>query len=137
MIALMNQIWETSRNKLKKHSVNKKLFWPFTVWTNYSSDLKNFANSQPSVSNFKSFSRSLEQFSLIVGQNNFGNKIPFPMTSLTATGDLAMKWCQEWHENFKTKFSGLKYRGYPRCITDLSKPRSAKGISSLELNKAE
>ena len=43
---------------------------------NYSSDLKNFANSLPSASNFKSFSRSLEQFFLTVGQNNFGNKIP-------------------------------------------------------------
>ena len=27
----------------------------------------------------KSFSRSLEQFFLTVGQNNFGNKIPFPL----------------------------------------------------------
>ena len=36
-----------------------------------------FANSQPSVSNFKTFSRSQEQFILTVGQNNFGNKIPF------------------------------------------------------------
>ena len=34
------------------------------------------ANSRPSASNFKSFSRSLEQFFLTVGQNNFGNKIP-------------------------------------------------------------
>ena len=34
-------------------------------------------SSQPSASNFKSFSRSLEQFFLTVGQNNFGNKIPF------------------------------------------------------------
>ena len=41
-----------------------KLFWP-TV-------RKNFANSRPSASNFKSFSRSLEQFIQIVkGQNNF------------------------------------------------------------------
>ena len=32
-----------------------------------------FANSRPSASNFKSFSRSLEQFFLTVGQNNFGN----------------------------------------------------------------
>ena len=40
---------------------------------------KNFANSRPSASNFKNFSRSLEQFFLTVGQNNFGNKIPiFP-----------------------------------------------------------
>ena len=36
-----------------------------------------FANSRPSASNFKSFSRSLEQLFLTVGQNNFGNKIPF------------------------------------------------------------
>ena len=37
---------------------------------------KIFANSRPSASNFKSFSQSLEQFLLTVGQNNFGNKIP-------------------------------------------------------------
>ena len=35
------------------------------------------ANSRPSASNFKIFSRSLEQFFLTVGQNNFGIKIPF------------------------------------------------------------
>ena len=44
---------------------------------NCSSDLKNFENSRPSTSNFKSFSQSLEQFLLTVGQNKFGNKIPF------------------------------------------------------------
>ena len=54
-------IWETSRNKLKKHSVTKNC-----------SDL-----SLPSASNFKSFSWSLEHFFLTVGQNNFGNKILF------------------------------------------------------------
>ena len=53
-----------------------KLFWP-TVWINFSSDLKIFANSRPSVSNFKSFSRSLEEFILTVGQNNFGKQMPF------------------------------------------------------------
>ena len=42
-----------------------------------SSSLKNFANSRPSASKFKSFSRSLKHFFLTVGQNNFGNKIPF------------------------------------------------------------
>ena len=42
---------------------------------NCSSELKIFANSWPSASNFKSFSQSLEQFFLTVGQNNFGNKI--------------------------------------------------------------
>ena len=35
-----------------------------------------FENSWPSASNFKSFSRSIEQFFLTVRQNNFGNKIP-------------------------------------------------------------
>ena len=39
---------------------------------------KSFANSQPSA--FKSFSRSLEHFFLTVGQNKFGNKIPFFFT---------------------------------------------------------
>ena len=43
----------------------------------YFSVLKNFANSLPSASNFKSFSRPLEQFFLTGGKNNFGNKIPF------------------------------------------------------------
>ena len=52
------------------------MFWPFTVWINCSSDLKNFANSWLSASNFKSFSRPLEQFFFTVGQNNFDNKIP-------------------------------------------------------------
>ena len=42
---------------------------------NCTSDPTTFANSQPSASNFKSFSRSPEQFFLKVGQNNFGNKI--------------------------------------------------------------
>ena len=53
------------------------MFWLFTIWINYSSGLKNFANSRPSASNFQSFSQSLEQFFLTVGRNNFGNKIPF------------------------------------------------------------
>ena len=44
---------------------------------NCSSDLKNFANSWPSASNYNFFSPSLEQLFLTVGQNNFGNKIPF------------------------------------------------------------
>jgi hypothetical protein len=34
-----------------------------------------FANAPPSASNFLSFSRSLDQFYVTVGQNNFGNKI--------------------------------------------------------------
>ena len=65
------------QEQVKKTCCYQKLFWPFTVWIKCSSDLKNFANSRPSASNFKSVSRSLEQFFLTVCQNNFGNKIPF------------------------------------------------------------
>ena len=64
------------QEQVKKAFCHQKLFWPFPVWINCSSDLKNFANSQHSASHFKSFSRSLGQFFLTVGQNNFGNKIP-------------------------------------------------------------
>ena len=65
------------QEQVKKAFCYQKLFWPFTVWITCSSDLKIFANSRPSASNFKSFSQSLEFFFLTVGQNNFGNKIPF------------------------------------------------------------
>ena len=65
------------QEQVKKALCYPKLFWPFTAWINCSSDLKNFANPRPSALNFKSFSRSLEQLFLTVGQNNFGNKIPF------------------------------------------------------------
>ena len=47
-----------------------------TVRINCLSGLKIFANSVPSASNFKSFSRSMEQFFLTEDQINFGNKIP-------------------------------------------------------------
>ena len=60
------------QEQVKKAFCYQELFWPFTVWTNCSSVLKIFANSRPSASNFKSFSQSLEQFFLTVGQNNFG-----------------------------------------------------------------
>ena len=56
------------QEQVEKAFCDQKLFWAFTA---------NFSNSPPSASNFKSFSRSLEQFFLTVGQNNFGNKILF------------------------------------------------------------
>jgi hypothetical protein len=73
-----SNLWDMRnlQEQVKKAFCYQKLFWPFTAWTNCSSDLKIFANSRPSASNFKSFSRSLEQFFLTLGQNNFGNKIP-------------------------------------------------------------
>ena len=65
------------QEQVKKAFCYQKLFWPFTVWINCSSDLKIFANSRPSASNIKSFFWSLEEFFLTVGQNNFDiNKIP-------------------------------------------------------------
>ena len=69
-------VWNL-QEQVKKAFCYQKLFWPFTVWINCSSDLKNFANFRPSASNFKSFSQSLEQYFLTVGQNNFVNKIPY------------------------------------------------------------
>ena len=63
--------------QVKKVFSYQKLIWPFTAWINCSRNLKSFANSLTSASNFKIFSQSLEQFFLTVGQNNFGNKIPF------------------------------------------------------------
>ena len=79
------------------------MFWPFPVWINCFSDLKIFANSRPSASNFKSFSQSLEHFFLTVGQNNFGNKIPiisicssYGMDS-KAELEIARSECVQWH----------------------------------------
>ena len=54
------------QEQVKKPFGYQKLIWSFTVWTNCSSDLKNFANSRPSASNFKSFSRSLDHFFLTI-----------------------------------------------------------------------
>ena len=70
------------RNLLDMRNLQEQLFWPFTFWINWSSDLKIFANPRPSASNFKIFSWSLEQFFLTVGQNNFGNKIPLMLKCL-------------------------------------------------------
>ena len=67
----------TYLQEVKKTFCYQKLFWSFTVRTNCSSDLENFANSHPSASNFKGFPRSREQFFfLTIGEDNFGNKIP-------------------------------------------------------------
>ena len=93
--------------QVKKAFCNHKLFWPFTVWIHCPSDLKNVANSPPSALNYKSFSRSLEQFFLTVGQNSFGNKIPFVSLSWKADNPYCHTWlycvfdwitCDRWNE---------------------------------------
>ena len=82
--------WPTKYKKVKKVFCYEKLFWSFTIWMNCSSDLQNFANSWPSASNFKIFSQSLEQFFLTVGQNNFGNKIPFLFITMLVLAQICM-----------------------------------------------
>ena len=49
------------QEQVKKASCYQKLFWPFTIWINYSSNLKIFANSWPSASNCKSFEITSER----------------------------------------------------------------------------
>mgnify|MGYP007045256213 CR=1 FL=1 len=101
--------------QVKKTFCCQKLFWPFTVWINYSSDLKNFENSRPSASNFKT------TFFLTVGQNNFGNKIqqcvtfPFVLRGKNYEGQLGIylsrhpllgyKWQQP--QKWPLKINGL------------------------------
>ena len=67
-------------NLLDLRNLEHSVTFHCTVWINCSSDLKKFGNSRPSALKFKSFSSSLEQFFLTVGQNNFDNKIPFFFT---------------------------------------------------------
>ena len=54
----------------------------FLIWIRIYLDLRNFQEQvlQPWIS--KVFSQSLEQFFLTLGQNNFENKIPFPIRVL-------------------------------------------------------
>ena len=65
------------QEQVKKAFCYQKLFWPFTVRTNCSSDLKFFANSWPSVLNFKSFSLITRTIFSHSRSEQFGNKIPF------------------------------------------------------------
>ena len=96
------------QEKFKKAFFYQKLFWPFTARINCSSDLKNFANSQPSVSNFISFSWSLEIFLHTVGQNNFGNKIPFLMLTFVSFRSLGLNTVTAYQ---RAKVSALKIVG--------------------------
>ena len=62
--------------------INKNSLW----YQNFNIKL-NFAYSRPSASNFKNFSRSLEQFFLTVGQKSFGNKIENTNAKKTEKGN--------------------------------------------------
>ena len=63
------------QEQVKKAFCYQKFFWTFILRTNCSSDLKNFAISLPSTSNFEKIPWSLGQFLVTVGQKNFGDKI--------------------------------------------------------------
>ena len=80
------------QQQVKKAFCYQKLFCPFTVWINCFSDLNHFENSWPAASKFKRFSRKLEHFFVTVGQNNFGNRIPFSKKL-----QCAVDWCVELH----------------------------------------
>ena len=52
------------QEQVKKHYMFQKLFWSFTLWINFSTDLKIFTNSWLSAANFKHFYQKLEHFCL-------------------------------------------------------------------------
>ena len=83
------------QEQVKKAICYQKLFWHFTVRTNFSSD------------DLKIFSQSEVQFFLTVGQNNFGNKIP-----LLWVGDNGKKITSEATRSLKIKhFIHLQFDG--------------------------
>ena len=72
------KIWTNLyKEQVKKAFCYQNLFGPFTVWINCTSDLKTFANSQPSALNLKKKSQSLEQFFLTVGRTILVTKYHF------------------------------------------------------------
>ena len=84
----MYYIWETSRSKIKTFCF--KNCSDFSLLEKIVLIIWNILQILPSSSNFKSFSLSLEQHFLTVGQNNFGNKIP--LFSLFGNGCLTTVW---------------------------------------------
>ena len=59
----------------------------------------------------KSFSQSLEQFFLTVGQNNFGNKIPFIKTNVTPVLDPDQTlYIRVYLDEFLRKLGGVNSR---------------------------
>ena len=108
------------QEQVKKAFCYQKLFWPFTVWINCSSDLNFFFNSRPSASNFKSFSQSLEQFFLKVGQNNFGNKFYF-FFQMIGTREIKPNFHRVFLISVEkcNKICNVYSNGYGRCSIDL------------------
>ena len=84
------QVWNTSWC-LDLTLPKLPLWWPIVIcqclwnvifFNSWKKNWIHFANYLPSATNLESFSPSLEQFFLTVGQNNFGNKIPGPQNTI-------------------------------------------------------
>ena len=101
------------QEQVKQAFCYQKLFWPFTVWINCSSD----------------HSRSLEQFFLTVGQNNFGNKIPFVIKNLLIISTLQTVCFPRWVPELIFEF-----RIYSKLTLALITPtlRSCYSIATIE-----
>ena len=65
------------QEQVKKVFCYQKLFWPFIFWIHFSSVWEFLLKFEAEGREFSNILRSLEQFFLTVGQNNFGNKISF------------------------------------------------------------
>ena len=100
--------------QVKKAFCYQILFWPFTVWINCSRDLKNFANSQPSASNFKRFFSITRNIFLTVGLNNVGNKIPLLPKLIWPT---VRKYCtSDWEKLLKFEAEGREFANSMRSL---------------------
>ena len=99
------------QEQVKKAFCYQKLFWPFTVWMNCSTDLKNVANSRPSASNFRKNSGSLEQVFLTVDKNNFCNNIPFWGDKTNRRCQSSLIWVKTKADIEQTLFSLNVYSG--------------------------
>ena len=88
------------------------LFWPFTVWINCSSGL-NFFQAQI----WNVFLDPENNFFLTVGQNNFGNKIPFCSVQLEMQDAIFLAF--ENRLSTYTHFKLLKTKG-KNCVLYLT-----------------
>ena len=104
------------QEQVKKALCYQKIFWPFSVWTNCSGDLKFFANSEPSAMSFKKKSWSQEQFFLTVGQNNFGNQILF----LSVRATYSSKSLQNSHIKCKKRVPLILWNSWKNGFLDIT-----------------
>ena len=80
------------QEQVKKALCYQKIVPTFLCLNKFFQWSQNFANSRPSASNFKSFSRSLE---------NFGNKIPIPQkVPLNLIVKIDETWTATWLQFF-------------------------------------